>query len=323
MIPLSGTFQKITRLVRDLSVKANKKVDIEIIGDETEVDKTVIEQISDPLVHLIRNSVDHGIESPEERTKKGKTETGKITIEAKHSVGEVWITVTDDGEGLNKEKILNKAIEKGLIAKSSPNLTDDEVWQLIFEPGFSTAEQISNISGRGVGLDVVKRNVEKLGGRVEVYSKSGIETSFVIRIPLTMAIIDGMILKVGNSKYITPIISVKESLRPKPEQITVTPDGLEIVHIREELVPVIRLHELYKIKTDNIKLHEGILVVVESNGKKCCLFGDELLGNQQIVVKALPNYIGHVRSISGCTIMSDGEISMILDIGDLIKSVEG
>ncbi|OPY58566.1 MAG: Chemotaxis protein CheA [Pelotomaculum sp. PtaU1.Bin035] len=323
MIPLAGTFRKMVRLVRDLSQKANKKVSLEIIGEETEVDKTIIEQISDPLVHLIRNAVDHGLESPEDRLAVGKPESGRVTIEAKHSAGEVWIIVEDDGRGLDREKILKKGIERGLIKNEDRDFKDEEVWRLIFEPGFSTAEKISNISGRGVGMDVVSRNIEKLRGKVDVRSRPGIGTMIALRIPLTLAIIEGMVVRVGHTRYTIPINSIKESLQPKNWQITFTPDNLEIISIRGELLPVVRLHELYNVQPDCRLLTDGILVVVESEEKKSCLFVDEVVGQQQIVIKGLSNYLGHVRSVSGCAILGDGDISMILDVSDLINSVEG
>ncbi len=322
MVPLSGTFRKMVRLVRDLAHKANKKVSLEIIGQETEVDKTLIEQISDPLVHLIRNAVDHGLENSDERLASGKPETGRITIEAKHSAGEVWIVVEDDGKGLDREKILLKGVEKGLINADSRELKDEEVWKLVFEPGFSTAEKVSSISGRGVGMDVVKRNIEKLRGKVEVRSKPGEGTMFAVRIPLTLAIIDGMVVKVGQHRYTIPINSIKESLQPASSQITSTPYNLELVNIRGEILPVIRLHELYNVQTDCRDLTGGILIVVEKDEKKYCLLVDEVVGQQQIVIKGLSGYLGHVRSVSGCAILGDGDISMILDIDDLINSVE-
>jgi len=322
MIPLSGTFRKMVRLVRDLAQKAGKKVSLEIIGEETEVDKTIIEQISDPLVHLIRNAVDHGIESADERLAADKPETGLVTIEAKHSAGEVWIVVEDDGKGLNRDKILYKAVEKGLLRSEDTDLKDEEVFRLIFEPGFSTADKVSNISGRGVGMDVVKRNIEKLRGKVDVRSRPGSGTMFAVRIPLTLAIIEGMVVKVGQNRYTIPINSIKESLQPKEEQITRTPDHLELVSIRGELLPVIRLHELYQVSSDFRRLTDGILIVVENEEKKCSLFVDEVIGQQQIVIKGLSSYLGHVKSISGCAILGDGDISMILDIDDLINNAE-
>ncbi len=322
MVPLAGTFRRMVRLVRDLAQKGNKKVNLEIIGEETEVDKTIIEQISDPLVHLIRNAVDHGVETPQERKMLGKPETARLTVAAKHSAGEVWIIVEDDGRGLDREKILRKGMERGLIENDNLDLKDEEVWGLIFEPGFSTADKISSVSGRGVGMDVVKRNIEKLGGKVDIRSKTGTGTMFVIRIPLTLAIIEGMVVKVGDSRYTIPISSIKESFQPSEDQITVTPGALEVVTIRGELLPVIRLHELYKVQPICKDLSGGILIVVENDNKKCCLFVDELVGQQQIVIKGLSSYLGRVRSISGCAILGDGDVSMILDIADLINLAE-
>lgn len=318
MIPLSGTFRKMKRLVRDLAHKAGKKVSLNITGEETEVDKTIIEQISDPLVHLIRNAVDHGLESVEERLAAGKPETGLVTLEAKHSAGEVWIIVEDDGRGLDREKIIKKGIERGLISSENSEMKDEEVWKMIFEPGFSTTEIISSISGRGVGMDVVKRNIEKLRGKIDVRSRPGAGAMFAVRIPLTLAIIEGMVVKVGANRYTIPINSIKESLQPWAGQITRTPGGLEIVSIRGELLPVIRLHHLYQVKTECLDLEEGILIVVENDEKKCCLFVDEVIGQQQIVIKGLSSYLGRVQGISGCAILGDGDISMILDINDLI-----
>lgn len=323
MIPLSGTFSKMVRLVRDLSHKINKKVSLEIIGEETEVDKTIIEQISDPLVHLIRNAVDHGIEDPQERIAMGKPETGRVTLEAKHSAGEVWITIEDDGKGLDREKILQKGIEKGFLSGEERDLKDEDVWRLIFEPGFSTADKVSSISGRGVGMDVVKRNIEKLRGRVDIRSVKGAGTVFAIRIPLTLAIIEGMVVNVGDNRYTIPISSIKESLQPTAEQITRMPDNQEVVSIRGELMPVIRLHELYHIQSERPSLTDGILVVVENGDKKCCLFVDEVVGQQQIVIKGLSSYLGQVKSVAGCAILGDGDVSLILDIDDLIDSADG
>ncbi|HPG56272.1 MAG TPA: chemotaxis protein CheA [Candidatus Wallbacteria bacterium] len=322
MIPLSSTFHKMERLVRDLSNKFNKKIKLEIAGEETEVDKTIIEQISDPLVHIIRNSMDHGLESNEERIAAGKPPVGTVRLEAKHSAGEVWIIIEDDGRGLNREKIIKKAIENSLIRGDGSDMKDEEVWKLIFEPGFSTAEKVSNISGRGVGMDVVKRNIEKLRGRVDIRTQKNAGTMIILRIPLTLAIIDGMEIQVGRARYIIPISSIRQSFKTTPDKITHTPDGTEVVNVRGELLPVIRLHKMYNINSLYTKLEEGLLIIVENNEKKCCLFVDELIGQQQIVIKGLSNYLGHVRGVSGCAIMGDGEISLILDIGDLINSVE-
>lgn len=322
MIPLAGTFRKMTRLVRDLSLKVNKKIKLEIAGEDTEVDKTIIEQISDPLVHLIRNAADHGLETPEQRNAAGKPETGHISLEARHSAGEVLIILRDDGKGLDRQRILEKAGEVGLLRDEARELKDEEVWNLIFEPGFSTADKVSSISGRGMGMDVVKSQIEKLRGRVDIRSTPGQGTLFSIRIPLTMAIIEGMVVRVGKARYTIPIISIKESLQPRSGQITITPGGMELISIRGEILPVIRIHELYKIEPTYKDLTEGIAIVVESDARKCCLFVDELAGQQQIVIKALSGYFGKVRGISGFAILGEGEVSMILDITSLVNSAE-
>ena len=323
MIPLSGVFRKMVRLVRDVSMKENKKVDLEIIGEETEVDKTIIEQISDPLVHLIRNAVDHGVESPAARVAAGKSETGRVTLEAQQSAGEVWILIKDDGNGINRDKLLKKAIERGIANEDAYGWKDEDVYKLVFEPGLSTAAQVSSISGRGVGMDVVKRNIEKLRGRIDIRSTPGAGTIFILRIPLTLAIIDGMIVQVGDIKYAIPITSINESLRPAENQITVTPEGLELLNVRHQLLPVIRLHEVYKVKHARTRLTEGILIVVEHDLKKYCLFVDEMVGQHQIVIKGLPEYFGRIRGVSGFAILGDGEISTILDIAGLVSSMEG
>lgn len=322
MIPLSRTFRKMIRLVHDLANKAGKQIKLELVGEDTEVDKTVIEQINDPLVHIIRNSVDHGVEPPEERIAAGKAGQGNVTIEAKHEGGEVLIIVRDDGRGLSREKILKKAVENGLIQGDGANLPDDEVFKMIFEPGFSTAETITDVSGRGVGMDVVRRNLEKLKGRVDVQSNFGQGSNVVLRIPLTLAIIEGMLIRVGDSRYTLPLLSIRESFRPEPEQVTITMDGLEVVRVRDEMIPVVRLHELYKIRPDAVDLQEGILVIVDSGRKQVCIFADEILGQHQTVIKALPTYLGSARGLSGCTILGNGEVSLIMDVSSLIAMAE-
>ena len=320
MVPLTAIFRKMVRLIRDLAQREKKQVELEIRGADTEVDKTVIELISDPLVHLIRNAVDHGIENPAMRRAAGKPEVGQVVIEARYSAGEVWIIVQDDGRGLDKDRIIEKGLEKGIITdEEGRNIKDDDVWQLIFAPGFSTAEEVSDISGRGVGMDVVRNNVEKLRGRVEVHSTCGCGTAFVIRIPLTLAIIEGMIIKVGQCRYTIPISSIKEIFQVCPSMITCTSDGLEVVRLRGELLPVLRLHELYKVVTSCRELSDGILIAVQNNDQKCCLFVDELVGQQQIVIKGLPDYLEHVRGISGCAILSNGSVSLILDVAGILE----
>ena len=318
MIPLASTFQKMIRLVHDLSSKSGKKVSLFLSGEETEVDKTVIEQIADPFVHIIRNAIDHGIESPAERIKNGKPETGEIRIEGRHEGGEVWITIKDDGQGLRRERIIQKAIKQNLIKGDGSNLSDKEVHKLIFEPGFSTSEKITDISGRGVGMDVVRRNIEKLKGKVDLVSVEGKGSTFTLRIPLTLAIIEGMLLRVGDTCYTLPLLTIRESLRPQRKQITTTPDGQELVRVREELIPVVRLHEVFNKKSDTTDLTEGILIIVEEDDHIVCLFVDEILGQQETVIKGLSRYLGNARGVAGCTILGNGEVSLILDVSAMI-----
>ncbi len=322
MIPVSGLFRRMIRLVHDISVKAGKKVELELIGEETEMDKTVIETITDPLVHLLRNSLDHGLEPPDERLTAGKAEKGTVRLSARHEEGEVWVTIEDDGRGLNKEKILEKAISKGLIEGDGSDLTDKQINNLIFAPGFSTAAQITDISGRGVGMDVVKKNLEKIKGKIDVYSTPGQGSKIILRIPLTLAIIDGMIVRVGTASCIVPTLSMLEAYRPVMEQITITPDGEELAKVRENFLPIIRLHEILGKKPDSSKLEDGILIVLEYQETRFCLFIDEILGQQQTVIKGLSNFIGNVPGVSGCTILGDGNVCLILDVGTLVDSAE-
>ncbi len=317
MIPLAGTFQRMIRLVHDLAGKSGKKVNLQLLGEETEVDKTVIEQIGDPIVHIVRNSLDHGIEPPEERVKLGKQETATVTIEGRHESGEVWISISDDGRGLNRERIVQKAIERGLVRTDGSDLTDEQVYKLIFEPGFSTADKITDISGRGVGMDVVKKNIEKIKGRVDVRSVPGKGATIILRIPLTLAIIDGMLVRVGDSRYIIPILAIRESVHPEAQQVTSTPDGTELIRVRDEFYPVIRIHRLFNKKPQYQELHEGIVVLVEIEGQRIALFIDEILGQQEAVIKGLSSYVAKARGISGCTILGDGEVSLILDVAAL------
>ncbi|GAB4278613.1 MAG: hypothetical protein Kow0029_22050 [Candidatus Rifleibacteriota bacterium] len=322
MIPLAMTFQKLVRVVHDLARKEEKKVKLIIVGEETEVDKTMTEKIADPLLHMVRNCVDHGIESPEERLAAGKPETGKIMVEARYEGGEVWIVVSDDGRGLDRDRILQVAHEKGLVRGDATQMSDEEVYSLIFEPGFSTSKTVSEISGRGVGMDVVKKNIEMLKGRISIRSRPGHGTSIYLQIPLTLAIIDGMLVRVGEARYTIPLLSIRESIRPLASAITVTPDQQELVRIRDELIPVIRLHLLHGKKPDFLNLDEGILVVVEDQGKKAAIFLDEILGQQQTVIKGLSKYLASVKGVSGCTILGDGAVSLILDIGGLIEKAD-
>jgi two-component system, chemotaxis family, sensor kinase CheA len=323
MIPVSGLFRRMIRLVHDLSNKAGKKVELILTGEETEVDKTVIETITDPLVHLIRNSLDHGLEPPDERLQAGKSEKGVVHLTASHEEGEVWITIEDDGRGLNREKILSKAISKGLIEGDGSDLSDKAIYNLIFQAGFSTAEKITDVSGRGVGMDVVKQNIEKIKGKIEVTSKPGQGSRMLLRIPLTLGIIDGMMVSVGDAKCIVPTLAIREAFRPTDDTITITPDGLELARVRESFYPVIRLHEVLKKEPRSHELSEGILILLEYQDKGICLFVDEILGQQQTVIKGLSDYIGNVRWVSGCTILGDGQVCLILDVGHLVDLFDG
>ncbi|MDR3601716.1 MAG: chemotaxis protein CheA [Desulfosporosinus sp.] len=321
MVPLTGTFQKMNRTLRDMCKKLNKEVQLQLIGQETEVDKNIIEHISDPLMHLIRNSIDHGIEMPSEREIKGKSRLGTITLEAKNAGGDVLIIISDDGEGFNKDRILAKAREKGLIQGSEEEITDKEIYNLVFLPGFSTNEKVTEFSGRGVGMDVVVKNIEAVGGGLAADSVPGKGTTITLKIPLTLAIIDGMNIKVGDSRYTIPTTAIKESFRPKITEVIVDPDNNEMMMVRGQCFPILRLHDIYHVKTDVTHFTEGIIIMVEQDNKTLCLFADELIGQQQVVVKALPEYIQNmkkVRGLAGCTLLGDGSISLILDVGGLI-----
>ncbi len=324
MVPLSGTFQKMNRIVRDMSKKLNKQVELVLVGEETEVDKNVIEHISDPLMHLIRNSLDHGIEIPEERVKNGKNSIGKITLEAKNAGNEVVINIVDDGQGLNRDKILKRARENNLIYKSEAELTDKEIYSFIFSPGFSTKEEVTEFSGRGVGMDVVMKNINAVGGTILVNSEPGKGSIITLKIPLTLAIIAGMTVKVGNASYTIPIVSIRESFRPIEQNIIHDPDGSEMIMVRGQCYPIVRLHKIYNISTEVTDFTKGIIIMVETEKMTIGIFADQLIGQQQIVVKPVPIYIKNVSSIAGitgCTLLGDGNISLILDAVGLMSKI--
>ena len=319
MLPISFTFSRFPRLVHDLSSKMGKKIDLKMTGENTEVDKTVIEKIGDPLVHLVRNSLDHGIEMPEERVAAGKPETGIINLNAYHKGGNIIIEIRDDGKGLNKSKIEKKAIDKGLI-ETEHNLSDRQIYELIFQPGFSTADTVSDISGRGVGMDVVRKNINELGGNIEIESEPGKGSAIIIRLPLTLAILDGQTVTVADETYIVPLVSIIESIQVNEEQIKRVAGRGETFKLRDEYLPILRLHELFNIKNPKAtKLEEGLLVVVEGDGRHCGLFVDDLLGQQQVVIKSLEANYQRVEGISGATILGDGSVSLILDIPGLLR----
>lgn len=319
MLPIRATFQKMARLVRDLAKKAGKQVDFVMEGEDTELDKTVIDKIGDPLVHMVRNAVDHGLEaSAEDRVRNGKTAMGRIILRAYHKGGNIYIEVEDDGRGLNAEAILAKARERGLIAEGD-SLTEREIWNLVFLPGFSTAQKVTDVSGRGVGMDVVKKNIEALRGEVEISSVPGKGTRFIIRLPLTMAIIDGMVVRVGRQRYIIPTLSIITSLRPATDQVyTVVGQG-ETIKVQGRLLPLFRMERIFGIPDAVRDLQKGIVVVVEADGRQTGVLVDEILGQQQTVIKSLGEMLQGTPGLSGGAIMPDGTVGLILDIGGLVK----
>ncbi len=315
MVPLSTVFFKMNRIVRDMSKQLSKDVELVVIGEETEVDKNIIEHISDPLMHMIRNSIDHGIESDDERAKEGKLQKGTVTLEAKNSGADVLIIIKDNGRGLNDKKILEKAKKNGLLKKAESEYTQKEIHQFIFQPGFSTNEVVTNYSGRGVGMDVVMSNLQMVGGSIEVHSTLGVGSEFTMKIPLTLAIIEGMIISLGGAYYTIPIISIKTQFKAKKEMISVDPSGNEMIKTsRGEILNLIRLSEFFGIESDITDIEEGIVICVENGSKAICLHVDTLVGERQVVVKSMPKYIKEIRGISGCTLLGNGDISLIIDV---------
>ena len=321
MVPISGVFQKMARLVRDLSRKAGKNVNFVMSGEETELDRTIVDKIADPLVHMVRNSVDHGIESAEERKNAGKNSAGKVELRAFHQAGNIVIELEDDGKGLDKDQILKKAIANGLVPESQ-NLTDEEIYRFIFHAGLSTAKKVTSVSGRGVGMDVVRKNVESLRGKIDITSTLGKGTVFSIRLPLTLAIIDGQVVQAGHSRFIIPINSIEQSLRPTGEQLSSVMDKGEVVMIRGELLPLVRLCEMFGTRPLKEDPTESLLVVVEEGNRRCCLLVDELLGQQQVVIKSLGEMLGRIKGVSGGAIMGDGRVRLILDIPGLMEMAQ-
>ena len=321
MVPLTNTFQKMNRIVFDVSRKLGKDIEFEMVGDQTEVDKNVSEHISDPLMHLVRNSVDHGIEMPEERAAAGKTEKGKITLSAKNESGKIWITVQDNGKGLDRAKILAKARKNELLDpyKLDKEYTDKEVFQLITLPGFSTKEAVTEYSGRGVGMDVVVSNLQAIGGSLEIESVLGQGSQMIMKIPLTLAIIDGIVMKVGKSAFVLETNLVKEFMRAQQDMLIMKPDGQELVMVRGECYPVLRVGEWYQLSDYKLDMEKAMFVLVEVEGQVVCLIVDDLVGKQEIVVKPIPDYVKKVKGLSGCTQLGDGSIALILDVGALTK----
>ena len=319
MLPINFVFSRFPRLVHDLSTKLDKKIELVLVGENTEVDKTVVELLSDPLVHLVRNSLDHGIEMPADRIAAGKPETGTITLEAYHRGGQIVIEVRDDGKGLNKEMLRSKAIEKGLIAEDDI-LTEKQTYELIFMAGFSTAEKLTDVSGRGVGMDVVRRNIQALGGNIEISSELGQGSTIAIHLPLTLAILDGQSIAVGDERFIIPLGAIIESVNISKDMINRVAGKGETFRLRNEFLPIVRMHEVFDVKTVKAtRLTDGLVVVVDGQGVRCGLFIDDLLGQQQVVIKSLEANYRKVEGVSGATILGDGSVALILDIPGLVR----
>ncbi|MFC3652631.1 chemotaxis protein CheA [Dyella humi] len=318
MLPIGSVFNRFPRLVRDLSQKLGKQVKLDLVGEHTELDKTVLEKIGDPLVHLVRNAIDHGLETPDKRRASGKNDVGTLRLEAFHRGGSIVVEISDDGAGLNREAIVAKALQKGLI-KSDESLSDEAVGELIFQPGFSTAAVTTDLSGRGVGMDVVRRNVVDLGGNVSIQSRAGQGTTFTITLPLTLAIIDGLRAAVGGECYIVPLVSIVESVQLRADAIRSVTGGGELFRFRGEYLPIVRLHQQFGCANARQNIEEGLVIVVEADGTQIGLFIDELVGQQQAVVKSLEANYRRVDGISGATILADGSVALIVDVAGLIR----
>jgi two-component system chemotaxis sensor kinase CheA len=317
MLPIRQAFGRFPRLVHDLAGVTGKKIDLKTSGEETELDKTLIEGIIDPLTHIVRNSIDHGLETPDDRIAAGKSEVGLVSLRAFHEGGTIVVEVTDDGRGLDRDRILRKAIQSGIVSEAD-SLTDDQIYNLIYRPGFSTAQVVTDVSGRGVGLDIVVQGVRALGGSVSVTSRAGLGATFRIRLPLTMAIMEGLSLSVGEEIYILPLTSIVESIRARREDIHQLKGSQEIVILRAETLPVLRLSRLFAITSSVTSLEEGLLVIVENGGHKVALHVDDLIGQKQVVVKSLETNYTKIEGVAGATIMGDGRVALILDVASLV-----
>jgi len=313
MVPMGQIFQRTARVARDLSRKTGKQIELETSGDETEVDKIIAEELADPLMHMVRNAVDHGIEPPEARVAAGKKPTAQIRLSAYHQGGQIAVEIADDGRGLDREKILSKARKNGLVSRDA-QLTENEIFHLIFEPGFSTAEQITDISGRGVGMDVVRKQLQKLRGRIEIQSQPGRGTTFCLKLPLTLAIIEGLAVRVGGQRYIVPIFSVIEIVKPTQEMLSTVRGKNEMAMVRGRLLPIVRLHRQFRVEPSSENFADGLLVVVESQGRQFALFVDDLAGKQEVVIKSLGDDLKNVSGIAGGAILGDGRVGLILDV---------
>jgi two-component system chemotaxis sensor kinase CheA len=317
MIPMKSTFQKMVRLVRELSKVSGKEIELIMKGADTEIDRTMVDELYEPLVHMIRNAVDHGLEDPLERESAGKEAQGRIELRASHRGGNLVIEIEDDGRGLDKEKILEKARARNLIEAEHP-LTDAEIYELVFHPGFSTAREVTDISGRGVGMDVVRKAVEKLLGRIEILSERGKGSTIVLRLPLTLAIMDGILVRVGTENYIIPTLSILETFAPKKEQYFTVQGTGEMIKYRDDLVPLIRLDRIFGKPDSATNPWEALVVSITHDGKKRYLLIDEIIGKEEIVIKSLGEHLKDTKGVAGCTIMGNGKVGLILDIPDII-----
>src|SRR6185295_2863080 len=313
MVPVGQLFQKSARLIRDLTRKSGKKIELDLVGEETELDRTIVDELADPMMHMIRNAADHGIELPEDRVKAGKSPVARIGLKAYHQAGYIAVEISDDGRGLSREKLLAKARERGLV-QDGASLSDKDVFNLIFEPGFSTAEKVTDLSGRGVGMDVVRRQVQRMRGRVDIESHLGSGTKFVIKLPLTLAIIDGLVVGVGEHRYIVPIFVVHEIFQPRPETIFTVEGRKEMILIRGSLMPVIRLYQRFNVQPRSTDLAESVVVVAEAHGKRFCLVVDELIGKHEVVIKTLGAMFKDLPGVAGGAILGDGRVGLIVDM---------
>jgi len=317
MVPIAGVFQKMARLVRDVSRKAGKEVELVLTGKETELDRNVVDAIGDPLVHMIRNACDHGIETPEARVKSGKPRQGRIELKASHQSSNIVIEICDDGKGLDTDRILKKAVAAGVVSADQA-MSEQDIFKLIFAPGLSTAESVSDISGRGVGMDVVKKNIESLRGRVEITSTKGAGSCFTIRLPLTLAVIDGLVVRVGDQRYVVPLLSIEQSIRPAAEQLSTVNGRGEMCMVRGMCLPIFRLHNLFGVGAAEQDPTRAIVVIVQDNDRRCCLLVDELLGQEQVVIKSLGDGMEKIAGIHGGAILGDGQVSLILDVAGVM-----
>jgi two-component system chemotaxis sensor kinase CheA len=317
MVPVGQLFRRMVRLVRDLARKSGKKADLELFGEDVELDRRLVEELSDPLVHMIRNSLDHGLENPDARLASGKPETGKVRLSARHQAGEIHIEISDDGRGLDRERIFAKAIEKGFVT-AGQQLTDNEIYGMIFRPGFSTAEKVTEVSGRGVGMDVVWKHLEHLRGRVEIRSVPGQGARFLLRLPLTLAIIDGLVVLCGEERFVVPIFSVREMFRPTPESIFTVQGRGEMVLVRGQLLPLVRLKERLNLRSGVDDPGQGLIIVGESEARQFCLLVDALAGKQEVVIKSLGPQFAQIRGLAGGAILGDGRVGLILDVSALV-----